>query len=631
MMRSTLLLALALAGCGDLLPDSGRVPTSLRLERDTVTVLEGEEVGVRLAVLDQHGQAFERIPAWAGPVWTLAGSSVAAEGTTLRGVAPGQTLGTVSVGKLSANAVLRVNPRALELVAEAYVTQSVQRSDGSVPLVAGRDGFLRVFLRGDQPNFFSASVRVQLFRDGVLQQTIPLAPSTDSIPTVRREGDLRSSWNARIPAETMQPGLSMVVEADPAGAVPRKPGSRARLPAVGTMALDVRTVPKLWLRLIPIHQSGLGRTGGVTAANKDDYVRDLLAMYPIAAHDVDVRATYTTTVWANTGESWSAMLNEIRALRTLDQSGRYYYGILNAGASPVYLGLGYLGYPAAIGFDVLPEASGTLAHELGHNFNRRHTPCGNPSGTDPAYPYADAAIGVFGYDLVSGLVKTPTADKDLMSYCRPRWVSDYTYQAVLNFRAAGDNGTRERAADAPAEPSLLVWGRVGGATSVIEPAFELTTAPVLPARPGPYTLQGLDAGGAVLFSLPFDGEALAEHDTRERQFAFAIPARMAHPERLARLRVTGPGVAAERGRADGSARPGLRPAAPRMLGRRVGGEVRLEWPQAGLPMALVRDARTGEVLSFARGGAARLQTGARELDVVFSDGIRSVRDGMVVQ
>ncbi|CAA9343055.1 MAG: hypothetical protein AVDCRST_MAG68-3140, partial [uncultured Gemmatimonadetes bacterium] len=547
MMRSTLLLALALAGCGDLLPVSDRVPTSLRLERDTVTVTEGDELGVRVILLDQNGKEFARIPDWAAPQWTLSGGAVAAEGSTLRGVTPGQSLGKVTVAGLSADAVLRVNPRALELVADAYVTQSVQRPDGSVPLVAGRDGFLRVFLRGDQPNFFTASVRVQLFRGGVLQETIPLAPSADSVPTVRREGDLRASFNVRIPAEMMQPGLSLVVEADPAGAIPRKPASRARFPAVGTMALDVRAVPKLWLRLIPIHQSYLGRTGRVTASNKDQFVRDLLAMYPIAAHDVDLRTAYTTTVNANTPEGWGAILNELRVLRTLDGSGRYYYGIMDAGERPSLLGLGYLGHPASVGFDVLPEAAGTLAHELGHNFNRRHTPCGNPAGTDPAFPYADGAIGVFGYDFSSGLVKTPTADKDLMSYCRPRWVSDYTYQAVLNFRAAGDNGTRERTADAPAEPSLLVWGRVGGATPVIEPAFELTTAPSLPARPGPFTLQGLDAGGAVLFSLPFDGEALAEHDTRERQFAFAIPARMAHPERLARLRVTGPGVAAERG------------------------------------------------------------------------------------
>jgi hypothetical protein len=630
-MRSSLVLALALAGCGDLLPEANRVPTSLRLDRDTFTVLEGDDVGARVTVLDQNGKAFERIPGWAAPQWALSGSAVVAEGSTLRGVAPGQSLGTVTVANLSAAAVLRVNPRALALITDAYVTQSVQRADGSVPLVAGRDGFLRVFLRGDQPNFFTASVRVQLFRGGVLQQTIPLAPTADSIPVVRREGDLGASYNVRIPASMMQPGLSLVVEADPAGAVPRKAGSRARLPAVGTLALDIRTVPKLWLRLIPVHQSFVGRTGRVSAANKDQFVRDLLAMFPIAEHDIDLRTAYTTTVNANTSQGWSTILNELRVLRTLDSSGRYYYGIMDAGPSPSLLGIGYLGQPAALGFDVLPEAAGTLAHELGHNFDRRHTPCGNPAGPDPAYPYAEAAIGVFGYDLSSGVVKTPTADKDLMSYCRPRWVSDYTYQAVLNFRAAGDNGTRERAADAPAEPSLLVWGRVGGATSVIEPAFELTTAPSLPARPGPYTLQGLDAGGAVLFSLPFDGDALAEHDTNERQFAFAIPARMAHPERLARLRVTGPGVAAERGRADGSGRPGMRPAAPRMLGRRVGGEVRLEWPQGDLPMALVRDARTGEVLSFARGGGARLQTGARELDVVFSDGIRSVRNSVVVQ
>lgn len=630
-MRLPILAALALlAGCGDLLPENDRVPTSLRLDRDTVTVLEGDPVGVRVTVLDQNGTPFERVPNWAGPVWTMEGAAVVVEGDELRGVEPGETRGTVRVGKLSASAILRVNPRALELSVDGvYLVQGVQRADGTVPLVAGRDALLRVFLRGDQINFFRPRVRVQLLRNGVLQETLALEPTLDSVPRVRQEGDLRASWNARIPGAQVQPGLSLVVEADPAGIVPRKATSRARFPATGSAALNVQTVPKLWLRLVPIRQLIHGSTGAVTEANKAAYIRSLLAMHPIAEYDADVRAPYSTSVTSGTANGWNTIINEMVALRTADASARYYYGLLTAQPGSGIAGLGFLGYPVAIGYDVLPLGAETLAHELGHNFNRRHTPCGNPAGPDPNYPYADAGIGVFGYDLFDGTVKTPQADKDLMSYCRPRWTSDYTYEAVLAFRRGGDNGTRADApADAAPEPSLLVWGHVGGAGAVLEPAFELTTRPALPLRPGPYTLQGVDAQGAVLFSLSFAGEQLAEEDTRKRHFAFALPASLAKLDRLATLRVTGPGVSVQRGRAS---RPGPRPLAPRALGRRSGREVRLEWSRADLPMAMVRDTRTGQVLSFARGGAARVETGARDLDVTFSDGVRSVRTLVEVQ
>ena len=630
-MRSALLFALAsatLAGCGDLLPEAERVPTTLRLDRDTVVALQGDSVSLGITVLDQHGEPFERVPSWAGPVWTLDGGSVSASGAALRAEEPGQTLGTLRIGSLSASAVLRVNPRALDLdVDGVYLTQGAQRANGSVPLVAGRDALLRVFLRGDQVNYFRPSVRVQLIRAGVVEETLALEPVAASVPLAREEGDLLTSWNVRIPGARLQPGLSMVVEADPAGIVPRKSGSSARFPAAGAVALDIRTVPKLWLRLIPIRQLTEGSTGAVTEANKASYVRDLIAMHPVAEYDVDVRAPYSTSASSATGSGWNTIINEIVALRTADASARYYYGILNAAPGSGIAGLGYLGFPVAIGYDALPNAAGTLAHELGHNFNRRHTPCGDPGGPDLNFPHQNGSIGVYGYDLLAGTLKSPAVDKDLMSYCRPRWTSDYTYEAVLNFRRGGDNRTGGDAAPA-SEPSLLVWGRVGGGEAVIEPAFEISTRPALPVRPGPYTLQGFDAGGAVLFSLPFSGEQLAELDTREHHFAFALPARLAQTERLARLRVTGPGVAVERRR---GARAGTRPLAPRAIGRRVGREVRLEWPRAELPMALVRDARTGQVLSFARGGAARVETGARNLDVTFSDGLRSVRTTVEVQ
>jgi len=53
------------------------------------------------------------------------------------------------------------------------------------------------------------------------------------------------------------------------------------------------------------------------------------------------------------------------------------------------------------------------------------------------------------------------------------------------------------------------------------------------------------------------------------------------------------------------------------------GAVRLRWNPAVYPMALVRDAATGEILSFARNGDATVGVSGRDLDVTFSDGVRS--------
>jgi hypothetical protein len=59
--------------------------------------------------------------------------------------------------------------------------------------------------------------------------------------------------------------------------------------------------------------------------------------------------------------------------------------------------------------------------------------------------------------------------------------------------------------------------------------------------------------------------------------------------------------------------------------RGVDGGGLLQWNAAAHPVVMVRDAATGQVLSFARGGSVRLPATATRLDATFSDGTRSAR------
>jgi hypothetical protein len=67
------------------------------------------------------------------------------------------------------------------------------------------------------------------------------------------------------------------------------------------------------------------------------------------------------------------------------------------------------------------------------------------------------------------------------------------------------------------------------------------------------------------------------------------------------------------------------PAAGAVLSRAGGGRVRVEWDATRYAAAMIRDAATGQVLSFARGGRVDVESAARELEVVLSDGVSSVR------
>lgn len=614
-------LLVPLAACSDLFMDAERIPTSLELADSVVTTVQGQRLAIGVTVLDQNGRAFDRLPDWAAPAWsTSSATTVTAEGSELVAVGSGQAFATVQVAGLSATARVRVNPSQLRLnIAGIQVTQSAQREGGGDPLVRGRDAVVRVFMQGDRENFYAPVVRVRAY-NGAATETFSSAAV--EVPVQVDRSDALKSWQVTLPARLVQPGLRVLVEADPAGVVPLAPGSGSKVfPASGTpIALDVRAVPPLDVRMIPIIQSAGGSTGNVNAGNTSAYLAPLRAMFPVEQVNVDVRAPFTTSYSASTGNGWSNILREVALLRAADGSERYYYGVVTSTSGGI-AGIGYIGFPAALGYDRLPDAAGTMAHELGHNFGRYHAPCGNPAGPDPNFPTPNATMDVVGFDLPAGQARGQ-GYRDLMSYCAPEWITWYTYKAILDFRDEYDWPVP--AAASAAEPVLMVWGTVRDGEVVLEPAVELTTRPSLPARPGPYRIEARDASGATLYSFSFGGMEVADLPGGERHFAFAVPQRMVRMEQLASLRLTANGRQAVQVRAGGPVDPRIRPVAPRFSVSAPGrGEARVTWQAAAHPLTVVRDARTGEILSFARGGAAQVRTDAPELELLFSDGVRT--------
>ena len=95
------------------------------------------------------------------------------------------------------------------------------------------------------------------------------------------------------------------------------------------------------------------------------------------------------------------------------------------------------------------------------------------------------------------------------------------------------------------------------------------------------------------------------------------------------MRLTGPGtrLAAVRQSATLLQRG---PVPDRITARRETGTIALQWNAAAHPMLIVRDPDTGEVLSFARGGNARVWTGKSAVDLEVSDGVLSHRERLAI-
>lgn len=582
--------------------------------------------------------SFSRTVTGAGPVvashlppgqYSVAARNISYGGETY-GSTSGSTLVTVTAGQsATVTTSYIIRPPTFNLtIAGAYFVQSTQNFSGTVPLVAGRDAYLRVFVRGNESNNANPQVRVRFYRGGQLISTQVIAAPTGSVPTATSEASITDSWGVLVSGSLLQAGTSFVADVDPDYTVREITDSDNQYPVNGIPALlDVRTVAPVNIRFVPI-STGDGLIGNVTAARIGELLNLTLRMHPMSSMSADVRSTYSTTnvfVDDDTNNAWSKILSEIEVIRVAEGSGRYYVGIVKDNGHSKWGGIGYRPGKSTVSIDY-GAASEIIPHELGHNWGRAHAPCGNPSGTDPSYPYSGGIIGRYGFDQSYSRILPPGVP-DVMSYCwlptgfnvaAPRqWVSDYTYAGVLNYRSS--NGAAV-VADETVQHCLIVWGRVTRNGVVLEPAFTAMTKPVLPTKPGRFSLKVLDANGGAMSALSFDPQEVADGGEPESHFVFAIPIGHEQSSRIASLSLSGSGFAPviRVSPSIGATPPSISMTTPRA------NFVRLQWDAKSIPLLVVTDPATHEIISLARSGDALVRTQGRSLNVKASNGVRSM-------
>ena len=189
----------------------------------------------------------------------------------------------------------------------------------------------------------------------------------------------------------------------------------------------------------------------------------------------DLAVTEHEPVLSSSNNAFDLRAN-VQAIRTMEGKTGHYMGMM---PSPVMGAAGVAFIGTRVSFSI-PSAT-TIAHELGHNMSLYHAPCGGAGGPDSSYPYPDGSIGTWGYDFRDGgRLVHPRVGRDLMTYCSPRWISDYSFTNALRYRLF-DEGP-PAAAIAASSKSLLLWGGVGAdSVPYLEPAF-VVDAPAGAAR-----------------------------------------------------------------------------------------------------------------------------------------------------
>jgi hypothetical protein len=390
-----------------------------------------------------------------------AGASIACEGGT-GDPPPGDPPGNGGSNILPPVGAIQ-QPHACDLrVGELALFQGVKiplMRDGAevtaraIPVIGGRRSYFRAYLSyGGAPTPGNVVGRLRVESGGNVQEF----EATGLVADPSSEALLESSLNFDVPGSAIlgdaRVSLTLHVGGScPGGGVQSYPAGGGGFPLQPTDTGILKVV------LVPIQYNadGSGRLPNLSEAQIQRYRDVLLAVYPTRDVEVTIREPVSSGIPLTNDSGWPALLESLRDQRARDGAPNdvYYYGLVEPATnfmtycqSSCVAGLSYLVDSLSatrlvglgVGFATGSIAGETLIHELGHQHGRGHSPCGGGAGVDRSYPHAGGGIGEWGLDMrtVPPRLQSPTNRKDLMGYCNPQWISDYTYGAIATRRSA---------------------------------------------------------------------------------------------------------------------------------------------------------------------------------------------------
>jgi hypothetical protein len=284
-----------------------------------------------------------------------------------------------------------------------------------------------------------------------------------SIAAASKSTDLESTFNFYVPAAQVRPDSRMRVSVHETEAVTTpEPKLPPQFPATddGGAALGIKA-GRMEMDVVMVRAIGIGGPLMDTPVRRGRVESYLSDVYPVQKFNVRWRDQVTLTKKISRNDGFALLAQ----LRTMDGAKPHeYYHLLVAVEDTVetLLGIADLAGPTAadgprrIGMTFVRKRSidselDSISHEMGHNLGRNHVAGCNAAGIDPNYPYKNTAVGVDGYSLSERSFKPAAMYKDLMGYCYPTWISDYTFDGFAK-------RVRLVTAFAPATPGTSTLG-----------------------------------------------------------------------------------------------------------------------------------------------------------------------------
>lgn len=336
-------------------------------------------------------------------------------------------------------------------------------AERTVEVVRGRDALVRVFVSPNM-SFEPTTLVASLVLEGAEVETYQSQPT--EVTQASRSPDLASTLNIFVPGAALTAELQFSVQISACQAQPEGSVGAVRVPALDSALLGARRSGEIAVHFLPIEHDG--RLPDTSPEVLDLYAREVMRQYPATALSWDLGETIVSD---QTGAlpDLGLMLDQVTELREQDGPPEhvYYYGLVDPAAELAQYcdggcttGIAWWlptvndwakAHRTGVGIGFGTYGANTFAHELGHNLGRDHAPCATEG--DLNFPYPGASIGVWGYDPVGGVLKDPSAFTDLMGYCEPNWVSDYTYGAIFERIAATQVQVERRVSNEQSSPT----------------------------------------------------------------------------------------------------------------------------------------------------------------------------------
>lgn len=450
-------------------------------------------------------------------------------------------------------------------VAQVFIEQNDPISGTLIPLIAGKDTLVRVYVGvSGATSVGGVSARLHIRQpDGT--ETVDSHPVNVWPVQAKQTPDpfsLQDTINFRPATKLLQGKVTFWAEVDPENRIPEtdedhntgghvsKTFEAGKPVRIGVTQIGYRSFP--W--------GPYAYADWNTIARADAMLRQV---YPVSAGDVQYyyqpgEPARVQCLWGDQDACWAEFHNQLKAFwRRVDDEGKWVgrtrphalVGWVPGAAreaggtcgqanrvSPREVVIAdycdkYMGNPPAL----TPQpVTRVLAHEVGHllntkpelkhakNLSNRDDPQCNaepePDSQDPLYPtppsYPRGSIFAHGLDIDNLQVlepnKAPLATYDLMTYCSPVWISPYNYFKLnTGFTDAASAQGSNAEPDAPVR-KLLVSGLVFTPTLQVElnPFYVLNTASAADADSGAdYCLEARNASNVVLakrcFNLAF--------------------------------------------------------------------------------------------------------------------------------